>query len=524
MNTRVEKPRAITRRRASVRLTIGLALVLVSSGLVAVSADGASAATVDTSAWYVLVNRNSGKALDVYNLSTSDGADIVQWARNDQSQQQWQFVDSGGGWYRVRSRLSNKVLDVYNWSTANGAEVVQWADGNGANQQWRLADSSDGHVRLINRHSGRALEVQGASTADGGNVVQYDDWGGANQQWQLVRVDGGSGDPDPDPDPDGGGALPSTFRWNSSGVLAGPRSNAQHPNVYAIKDFSVIRHNNAWQVYFTTASPSGWGLAHMSFGDWSQAASAQHTYLDTASGIGPGYRAAPQIFYFAPQDLWYLVYQTGPPTYSTSRNPADPTSWSAPRTFISSEPPIVTQNKGSGQWIDFWVICDTSNCYLFFSDDNGHLYRAQTSLGNFPNGFGNTQIVLSDSRYALFEAANIYKIQGQNQYLLINEAIGSTGRRYFRSWTSNSLTGSWNPLASTEAEPFAGRNNVTFTGGAWTQDISHGEMLRASNDQTLTINACDLQYVYQGMDPSASGDYLTLPWRMGLLTQANSSC
>lgn len=54
------------------------------------------------------------------------------------------------------------------------------------------------------------------------------------------------------------------------------------------------------------------------------------------------------------------------------------------------EPPVVTQNKGDGTWIDFWVICDTVNCYLFFSDDNGHIYRAQTSLGNFPNGFGAT--------------------------------------------------------------------------------------------------------------------------------------
>ncbi|WP_196438864.1 RICIN domain-containing protein [Planomonospora sp. ID67723] len=154
----------------------------------------ASAATVDTSAWYVLVNRNSGKALDVYNLSTADGARITQWSRNNGNQQQWQFVDSGGGHYRLKSRHSGKVLDVYNFSTANGGSIVQWADHNGANQQWRLADSADGYLRLINRNSGKALEVQNASTADGANIVQYDDWGGANQQWQLVKV---GGDPDP---------------------------------------------------------------------------------------------------------------------------------------------------------------------------------------------------------------------------------------------------------------------------------------------------------------------------------------
>lgn len=231
--------------------------------------------------------------------------------------------------------------------------------------------------------------------------------------------------------PPTGGSLPSTFRWNSTGILAGPKPDASHPSV-AIKDFSVVRHNNRWQVYATTATGSGWGLVHFSFADWAQAASAPYTYLDQ-SGIGAGYRAAPQVFYFAPRNLWYLVYQTGPPTYSTSTDPGNPRSWSAPRTFIASEPPIVTQNKGPGTWIDFWVICDSANCYLFFSDDNGHQYRAQTTVANFPNGFGNTQIVLSDSRFALFEASNVYKVAGRNQYLLIVEAIGSTGRRYFRS-------------------------------------------------------------------------------------------
>jgi beta-xylosidase len=177
-------------RRISV-LAMVLVTALVSGMAAVLGVIPASAATVDTSAWYVLVNRNSGKALDVYNLATNDGARITQWTRNDGANQQWQFVDSGGGYYRLKSRHSGKVLDVYNFSTANGGSIVQWADGNGANQQFRLADSDSGYVRLVNRNSGKAVEVQGASTADGANVVQYDDWGGANQQWQLVRVDNG---------------------------------------------------------------------------------------------------------------------------------------------------------------------------------------------------------------------------------------------------------------------------------------------------------------------------------------------
>ncbi|MFF5523211.1 non-reducing end alpha-L-arabinofuranosidase family hydrolase [Streptomyces coeruleorubidus] len=474
----------------------------------------AQAATVDTNAWYVLVNRGSGKALDVSGASTADGAALSQWARHDGANQRFQFVDSGGGHYRLKAQHSGKVLDVYNFSGADHADVVQWGDAGGVNQQFRLADSSDGYVRLINRNSGKAVEVQNASTADGAKVVQYTDWGGANQQWQLVRVDSGSG-----------GALPSTFRWSSSGVLAGPKPDAQHPDVVAIKDFSIVRHNNQWLTFATTAGPTSfWGLAQFNFGDWSQAASAPHTYLDT-SPMGGGYRAAPQVFYFAPQKLWYMVYQTGPPTYSTSTNPADPRSWSAPRLLMSEEPQIVKDNKGKGTWIDFWVICDTTSCHLFFSDDNGHIYRAETGLANFPNGFGNTEMVMSDTKNNLFEATNVYKVAGSNQYLLLQEAISNTsGRRYFRSFTSTSLTGNWTPHAATENEPFASRGNVTFPGGAWTEDISHGEMVRANNDQTLTIDPCRLQYVYQGIDPRADDEYISLPWRMGLLTQTNSTC
>ncbi|MEU8406427.1 RICIN domain-containing protein [Micromonospora sp. NPDC048842] len=175
------------------RLVAAAVAVVVGGALAAVAPTAASAATVDTNASYVLVNRNSGKALDLYASATNDGARISQWTRNNGVNQQWQFVDSGGGYYRIKSRHSGKVLDVSGFSTADGGAIVQWADLNGTNQQFRLADSDGGYVRLINRNSNKAVEVQGASTADGGNVVQYADWGGTNQQWQLVQV--GSGNP-----------------------------------------------------------------------------------------------------------------------------------------------------------------------------------------------------------------------------------------------------------------------------------------------------------------------------------------
>jgi endo-1,4-beta-xylanase len=317
-------------------------------------------------------------------------------------------------------------------------------------------------------------------------------------------------------------ALPSSFSWSSSGALIAPKPDSTH-NIAGIKDPTVVYYNGKYHVFASTASAAGYNLVYLSFSDWSQAGSATHHYLDRTA-VGAGYRAAPQVFYNTQQRLWYLVYQTGNASYSTNPDINNPNGWSAPRNFYASMPDIIRQNIGNGYWVDMWVICDSANCYLFSSDDNGHLYRSQTTVGQFPNGFTNTVIAARDSKYNLFEASNVYKVQGTNQYLLIVEAIGSDGRRYFRSWTSGSLAGSWTPLAASENNPFARANKVSFPSGAWTRDISHGEMIRAGYDQTLTIPNCRLQYLYQGLNPNASGDYNSLPWRLGLLTQTNSTC
>ncbi|ELP62739.1 non-reducing end alpha-L-arabinofuranosidase family hydrolase [Streptomyces turgidiscabies] len=317
-------------------------------------------------------------------------------------------------------------------------------------------------------------------------------------------------------------ALPNRYSWSSSGALIGPKSDATH-NIAGLKDPTVVQYNGKYHVFASTASRSGYNLVYLNFSDWSQAGSATHHYLDRTA-IGTGYRAAPQVFYNAPQRLWYLVYQTGNASFSTNPDISNPNGWSAPRNFYSSMPDIIRQNIGRGFWVDMWVICDSANCYLFSSDDNGHLYRSQTTVGQFPNGFTNTVIAMQDSKNALFEASNVYKVQGSNQYLLLVEAIGSDGRRYFRSWTATGLGGSWTQLAASEGNPFARANNVSFPAGAWTRDVSHGEMIRAGYDQTLTIPSCRLQYLYQGLNPNAGGDYNLLPWRLGLLTQTNSTC
>ena len=111
----------------------------------------------------------------------------------------------------------------------------------------------------------------------------------------------------------------------------------------------MVRFHHRWVVYATTANTAGnWSLVEFDFARWSQAAAAPQHFLDENPAIGTGYRAAPQVFYFAPQHKWYLVYQTGLPSYSTSNDPLDPMSWSAPKNFLDSMPPIIADNIGNG--------------------------------------------------------------------------------------------------------------------------------------------------------------------------------
>ncbi|MCC3762225.1 RICIN domain-containing protein [Glycomyces sp. TRM65418] len=162
--------------------------VAASAGLWAASP--AQALTPGT--WYYLKSRHSGLVLDVLDLSTANGAEIIQYNQTNANNQQFRFIDSGDGYYRVQARHSNKVLDVWEWNPDNGATIAQYDDLNATNQQWRVTESG-GYATLVNRFSGKALDVWEWSTSAGSRISQYDPTGEPNQQWQLVPASGGGG-------------------------------------------------------------------------------------------------------------------------------------------------------------------------------------------------------------------------------------------------------------------------------------------------------------------------------------------
>lgn len=315
--------------------------------------------------------------------------------------------------------------------------------------------------------------------------------------------------------------LPTRFQWTSTGPLLSPIPDESHP-ILSVKDPSVVFFDERWHLFATTANTAGnWSLIYLSFSDWSEAAAAQPYYLDANPALR-GYHAAPQVFYFSPQGRWYLIFQSQQPQYSTTDDLSMPETWSTPANFFASEPAIVTENKGDGTWLDYWVICDDALCHLFFTDDNGTFYRSQTGISDFPSGFGDPVIVMKETKATLFEGSATYRVGGSDGYLTLIEAFGNAGERYYRSFVASTLDGEWSPLAASLANPFAAQGNVTFEEGvAWTRDISHGELLRDGYDESLSVDPSNLRFLYQGVDPAQTNvEYYELPYRLALLTFA----
>ncbi|GAA3808992.1 hypothetical protein GCM10022403_048830 [Streptomyces coacervatus] len=135
-----------------------------------------------------LVNRKSGKVLDVSGASTADGGAVIQWPSSGGTNQQWKLLPNADGSFQLSNVRSGKVLQSPGGS-AQGDGLNQWTADGGDNQSWKLVPSqTSGYHQLVNVRNGWCADVKDASTADGASIIQWPASGGSNQDWQILAL------------------------------------------------------------------------------------------------------------------------------------------------------------------------------------------------------------------------------------------------------------------------------------------------------------------------------------------------
>jgi hypothetical protein len=228
--------------------------------------------------------------------------------------------------------------------------------------------------------------------------------------------------------------------------------------------------------------------------------SATRTLMTSLNG--GSYFCAPQVFYFGAKGKWYLIYQSGlGATYSTNTDVGNPSGWTAGSAMGITD---------SGA-LDFWCISDGTNVYCFYSPMDGSrtIKRRSTTVANFPTGWSSASVVATDT----FEAVHVYKNKADGRYYMMVEDIN----RYFELWTASNPGGTWTKLQ----EQWAHKSKLIYNADHWTDQVSHGEILRSGTNERLeisNINHCEI--LIQGVTSAnycPGGDYSASLYDLGLI-------
>ena len=140
---------------------------------------------------FKIMNRNSGKYLDLDNNKTDNNTAIVQFDDEGvDASQTWTFTEvmKGNGVYSICSYGNkNRGMDVVDFSKDNGAQVQLYDYLGNNHQQFILYDCGEGYYQLVARNSGKVVEIPQSSKGNGEWIKIYDNNGTHTQQWAVVE-------------------------------------------------------------------------------------------------------------------------------------------------------------------------------------------------------------------------------------------------------------------------------------------------------------------------------------------------
>lgn len=143
----------------------------------------------DERAYYGLIDRGSGRCLDVVGAGTNAGDAAVQWEFTHANSQQWRFVPvaAGSEYFRIEAKHSTLCLTVP--KPGEAVPLVQQPFQGGLGQQWRLVPVGPlGSFLFENRLEGRVASLAAADKFNGTPLQAQKANGRASQQWHLFKL------------------------------------------------------------------------------------------------------------------------------------------------------------------------------------------------------------------------------------------------------------------------------------------------------------------------------------------------
>jgi hypothetical protein len=106
-------------------------------------------------------------------LKPSDKLSANESIISNVNNQRWLLQQIQGQEYKIVNKNSGKCLDVPDASTADQAPIQQYTCHDGNNQRWLLQQIQGQEYKIVNKNSGKCLDVPDASTADQAPIQQY---------------------------------------------------------------------------------------------------------------------------------------------------------------------------------------------------------------------------------------------------------------------------------------------------------------------------------------------------------------
>ncbi|WP_158945764.1 RICIN domain-containing protein [Granulicella sp. S190] len=140
---------------------------------------GTNGIPISSTAYYTIVNVNSGLCVDAASFGTTNGTAVQQYTcGSGQTNQEWQFVPTDSGYFRLVSKggaSNEEVWDITGGAgaTGNGVPIQTYLWSQGTNQQWMPVSLGNGNWKFVARNSGSCLDVPSASKANNVVLDQY---------------------------------------------------------------------------------------------------------------------------------------------------------------------------------------------------------------------------------------------------------------------------------------------------------------------------------------------------------------